>query len=60
MEFSSEMLLFFHKPPLTLPANTVLSLGSFGSNIIALVLPPTLLGPLFIHILSVASPGVLD
>jgi len=33
--------------------------ASFGSNIIALVLPPTLFGPLSIQPLSKASPGTL-
>ena len=45
-EFSSEILVFLNNPPLTPPAKTVSPVLSFGSNIIAFVLPPTLFGPL--------------
>ena len=51
------MSVFFHNPPETPPAYTVLFVASFGSNIITLVLPPTLLGPLSSHAF-VAFPGV--
>ena len=57
--FGSVMSLLTHKPPLTPPAKTLLFVASFGSNKIALVLPPTLFGPLSIHGLSAASPGTL-
>ena len=50
-----EISVFFHKPPLTPPAKTVLLLLSLGSNKIARVLPPTLFGPLSSHAL-VPSP----
>ena len=54
-----EIAVFFHNPPLTPPAKTVSRVGSFGSNIIALVLPPTFVGPLSTQLLSTASPGTL-
>ena len=47
--FHDELLLvislLYHKPPLTPPAHTFLPVGSLGSQVIVLVLPPTLLGP---------------
>ncbi len=52
-----DILVFFHKPPLTPPAKTVLFDASVGSNINPLVLPPTLFGPLSNQPLSKASPG---
>ena len=59
-EFEFEIAMFFHNPPLTPPAKTVWLVGSFGSNITALVLPPTFVGPLSTHKLSTASPGTLS
>ena len=56
-EFTSEILVFLNNPPLTPPAKTVSSLLSLGSNIIPLVLPPTLFGPLEDHFISSDSPG---
>ena len=53
------IFVFFHRPPLTPPAITVLPDKSVGSKIIALVRPPMLFGPLSIQLLSVPSPGTL-
>ncbi len=53
------MFVFFHKPPLTPAAITVSLVASLKRNSNARVRPPTLLGPLSTHILSVASPGIL-
>ena len=44
-------------PPLTPPAKTFLLELSFGSNIIPLVLPAILVGPLGIQAISGFSPG---
>ena len=59
VEFALEIFVFFQRPPLTPPAKTVSFVLSLGSNIMALVLPPTLSGPLEIQLLSAASPGTL-
>ena len=56
-EFGLPTSSFKNKPPLTPPAKTLLLELSLGSNIAALVLPPTLLGPLWIHAISSFSPG---
>ena len=45
VELELEMLVFFHRPPLTPPANTVLLLESLGSKNTTLERPPTLFGP---------------
>ena len=42
-------LVHFQIPPPTLPAKTVLPVGSLWSINMALVLPPTLSGPLSVH-----------
>ena len=57
-ELASVISLFTQRPPLTPPANTLLFVASLGSYIIALVLPPTLSGPLSTQLL-VSSPGTL-
>ena len=58
-ELTSVISLLTHKPPLTPPANTRLCVASLGSNKIARVLPPILLGPRSTQELSEASPGAL-
>ena len=56
-ELEFEILVFLNKPPDTPPAKTVSSVVSLGSNIIPLVLPATLFGPLSFHAISADSPG---
>ena len=57
VEVDEVISLLYHKPPVTPPAQTFFLLLSFGSNNKALVLPPTLLGPLSVHLLEVELPG---
>ena len=59
-ELGSEILVFLYKPPVTPPVKTVSSVLSLGSNIMAFVLPPTLLGPLSYHLSTADSPGTID
>ena len=42
----------YQRPPETLPAQNFLFVASLGSNMIALDLPPTLLGPCSIQLAS--------
>ena len=56
-ERALDIFVFFQSPPLTPPANTVSLEASLGSKITALVLPPTLFGPLSIQGLFKSSPG---
>ena len=56
-EFSSSIFSLTKIPPLTPPAKTFLLDESLGSNIIPLVLPAMLVGPLGTHAMSGFSPG---
>src|ERR1051326_2886254 len=52
------MSLVYHSPPATPPAHIFFLVASFGSNIIARVLPPTLLGPRSVHTAVVSGSGL--